>query len=538
LYFSPGQKHAGAGSFLTENVSIMKKLFPAIASVLLGISLTFAFAPFKIFPLAVLAPAGLLALWLKVAPSAKKAFWLGFLFGVGLFSSGVYWIFTSIHVFGAVSTPLAVFITMGFICILSLFPASAGALLNYNFPKLTTQKLVFAFPAMWVGFEWLRSLAGFPWLLLGYSQDHSPLKGFAPILSVYGVSLALAIISALLVNAVIRYKQNDLKSCYKNIAALVLIWIIGGLLSFIPWTIPQGKPLTVSLIQGNIPQTIKWSPEHLQFSLETYTNLTQPLWGKSDLIIWPEAAVPIPLQDAKFFVNALDEKASESNTALIFGIPIHADAGYYNSIILLGKEKGVYSKRLLVPFGEYTPFSRFLSNALQFMEIPLSETVAGKSIQPPLIVNGIKILPSICYEIAFPQLTRSLDKSIGLLLVVTNDAWFGNSTAEPQHLQMAAMRAIEFHKPVLFVSNDGITAIITPNGKIEQSIPIRKATVLNGTVQPMYGTTPWLVNGMDPILMIIIIFITLTVLASKKAEGTTNKKQMRTQWKNNTNRKK
>lgn len=494
-------------------------LLDSTVAVLLGIILTFAFAPYEIFPLAVIAPAGLLVLWLKVSPSPKKAFWLGYLFGLGLFGSGVYWVFHSIHVIGNVATPLATFITMGFIAILALFPATAGYLTNRYFPMQTTHKLIYAFPTIWVFMEWMRGIlfTGFPWLFLGYSQTNSPLKGYAALFSVYGISLALTMSSGLLVNAAIRYKQKDFKSLYLNLFALTIIWIVGGLCSLIPWTIPQGKPLTVALVQGNIPQTIKWSPEQLQFSLDTYTNMTKPLWGKSDIIIWPETAVPLPLQNAESFINELDDKAQASHSTLILGIPIRTpdDMSYFNSIITLGANRGVYSKRHLVPFGEYTPFSNVSTKLLKFMDIPMSEMQAGRLNQPPLFVNNTKILPSICYEIAFPDLTRSWDKSIGLLLVLTNDAWFGHSNAEPQHLQMAAMRALEFHKPVLFVSNDGITAIINPNGQIETSAPQRKAAVLTGTIQPMYGITPWLNNGMDPLLFIFFAFILASRLANK-----------------------
>jgi len=503
----------------------MKKSLPSLldssVAILLGISLTFAFAPYKIFPLAVLAPAGLLALWLRVSPSPKKAFALGYLFGLGLFGSGVYWVFISIHVFGGVPIPLAILITMGFIAILAMFPAIVGYLTNRFFPLLTTEKLVYAFPAIWVFFEWMRGLlfTGFPWLFLGYSQTHSPLKGYAPLLSVYGVSLALTISSALLVNTFIRYQQKNFKSLYQNLLALAIIWMLGGVLSFIPWTIPEGKPLSVSLVQGNIPQTIKWSPEHLQFSLERYLSLTEPLWGKSNIIIWPEAAVPIPLQNAESFINRLDEKARASDTALILGIPIRTadEKGYYNAIITLGADKGVYTKRHLVPFGEYTPLSNLLASTLKFMDIPMSELVAGRVNQAPLMIGKTKILPSICYEIAFPDLTRSTDKSIGMLLVVTNDAWFGDSSAEPQHLQMAAMRALEFGKPVLFVSNDGITAIINPQAQIEKSLPRQESAVLNGTIQPMYGITPWLKNGMDPMIFLFVFFLAIATLSNKRA---------------------
>jgi apolipoprotein N-acyltransferase len=496
-------------------------LLDSMAAIMLGILLSFAFAPYGIFPLAVLAPAGLLALWLKVAPSAKQAFRLGYLFGLGLFGSGVYWVFTSIHVIGGVPTPLAALITAGMVAILALFPACAGYLSNHFFPLQTTEKLLYAFPAIWVFIEWIRSwlFTGFPWLFLGYSQTNSPLKGFAPILSVYGVSLALTISSGLLVNAALQYKRKKIKALCFNLLAIAIIWGLGGLLSYIPWTITQGKPISVSLVQGNIPQTLKWSPEHLQLSLDRYTQLTEPLWGKSNIIIWPESAIPLPLQNAEEFINALDKKAQESGSSLILGIPIRTqdNQSYYNSIITLGSNKHVYNKRHLVPFGEYIPLTNLLNKALQFMDIPMSEMREGNPLQQALIMGDIKILPSICYEIAFPDLMRNLDKSINMLLVLTNDAWFGESNAEAQHLQMAAMRALEFHKPVLFASNDGITAVIDPNGKTEASLAQREIAILSVNVQPMYGSTPWLVNGIDPLLFILIILLIAAALANKTA---------------------
>jgi len=516
-------------------ISMTPHMKTAIAAALLGIILTFAFAPCEIFPLGLLSMTGLLALWIQ-SPSAKRAFWSGYCFGLGFFGFGVYWVFISIHVFGDVPIPLAILITSGMIAILSLFPACTGYLLNRNFPLPTTAKLVYAFPAIWVFMEWLRSMffSGFPWLLLGYSQTNSPLKGYAPILGVYGISLAICIGSGLLLNAFFRYQQKNFKSLCQNLLALVLIFLLGGLFSLIPWTIREGKPLTVSLVQGNIPQTTKWSPDYLQSSVTTYTTLTEALWGKRDIIIWPETALPLPLQNAETLINELDEKARNSHSALILGIPIRTpdDKSYYNSIVTLGADKGVYSKRHLVPFGEYTPFASILANPLQFMDIPVSEMTEGSLNQSPLMLGKIKILPSICYEIAFPLLIRSPDKSINMLLVVTNDAWFGNSSAEPQHLQMAAMRALEFGKPVLFVSNDGITAIINQHGQVEASIPRGQAMVLNGSVQPMYGVTPWLINGMDPVLFIFILFIVLAVIADKKTERVNNQPINENEYKN------
>jgi len=485
---------------------------------------TFAFAPYEVFPLAVIAPTGLLVLWLRSSSSVKYTAWLGFLFGLGLFGAGVYWVYTSIHIFGDVPITLAVIITMGMIAILSAYPALVGYLLNRYFPINQSSKLLCAFPAIWVCSEWVRSwlFTGFPWLFLGYSQTNSPLKGFAPLLSVYGVSLALAMSSGLIVNAVIQYKRQAYRVFFFNLLALVLIWLAGGLLSLIHWTRPEGKPISVALVQGNIPQSLKWSSENLQLTLSRYSALSEPYWKKDTIIIWPEAAIPLPLQDAQEFINKMDEKAKKSGAALLLGIPIGKtdETGYFNAVISLGAQNKVYLKRHLVPFGEYTPLSNLFSGALQFMDIPMSNMLPGKLNQEPIVIGNIKILTSICYEIAFPELTRSFDKSINLLLVVTNDAWFGVSNAQAQHLQMAAMRAIEFGKPVLFVSNDGITAVINPYGQIAETLPKREAAVLTTKVQPMYGITPWLKNGSDPLFFILLCLLYVAVRKNRLASKT------------------
>lgn len=496
----------------------MMKILLGITAFLLGCGLTLAFAPYEVFPLAVIAPAGLLALWLR--SSAKQAFWLGFAFGLGLFGAGVYWVYISIHDIGHVAPLLAGLITCGMIAFLSLYPATVGYLLNRYFPINNSTKMLCAFPSLWVFSEIIRSwlFTGFPWLLLGYSQTNSPLRGFAPVFSVYGVSLALVITSALIVNAVIKYKQNDFRSTYQQLLAVTILWASGSLLSLIPWTQPQGQSIPVSLVQGNIPQTLKWSPEHLQLSFDTYVKLTDPLWSKDRLVIWPEAAIPVPLQDTTEFIDTMDAIALDNDAHLILGIPIQArdKSGYYNAIVTLGKEKKVYLKRLLVPFGEYTPFADLL-NTFNFLHLPLpGGTARGNVTQDPLLIGKIKILPSICYEIAFPEFSRSTDKTIGLLLTLTNDAWFGKSIAQAQHLQMAEMRALEMKRPVLFVSNDGITAIIDSDGRVTAAAPPYQQYVLNGTVQPLYGLTPWMLNGDDPVAFIMICLLVTAVRAKRK----------------------
>ena len=452
--------------------------------------------------------------------SVKRAFWLGYLFGIGLFGAGIYWVFISVHLFGDIPNSLAAIITGGLIAVLALFPATVCGVCNRYFPQQNTTKIILAFPAIWVFSEWVRSwiFTGFPWLFLGYSQTNSPLKGYAPILSVYGVSLAVLVSASLIVNALIQLQHKRYKDCYFHVFILFLIWIVGASLSYIPWTKPVGRPISVSLIQGNVPQTIKWSPDHINLSLERYASLTDSAWGKDKLIIWPESAIPMPLLDAEEFIETLDKKAKETGSHLIVGIPIQTanKDGYYNALVTLGEEKQVYLKRRLVPFGEYTPFQNWLERIFTYMNIPTSNLVPGKFDQQPLNINHVKILASICYEITFPDLIKSQDKTLGFLLTVTNDAWFGESAAQAQHLQMAAMRAIEMGRPVIFASNDGITAIIGPKGKIEAAAPPRKTFVLNASVQPMHGLTPWMKNGMDPILFILICFIFVAVRSKGK----------------------
>lgn len=499
-----------------------------LSALLLGVVLTFAFAPYEIFPLAVMAPAALLALWLHVSP--KRAAFLGLVFGMGYFGAGVYWVYHSVHTFGDVSVFLSVIVTGALIFFLSLFPALTGYVTNRYFPVNSTAKLVYAFPAIWVATEWLRSclFTGFPWLLVGYSQSNSPLKGYAAVLSVFGVSLAVIMSSALLVNAWLQYKGKNYRSLYLNVFAVIVIWTVGNLLSLIPWTRPIGNPVTVALVQGNIPQALKWSPEHLNLSLDTYAKLTEPLWGKNTLIIWPEAAVPLPIHEAAPFIQDMDNKARASGSTLLLGVPIELpNGGFYNAIVALGgDDKQLYAKRLLVPFGEYIPLTGLLSNLLNFMKVPLPDTVAGKPNQGPMLIGDLKILPSICYEIAFPELFKTDDKSISMLLTLTNDAWFGESNAEAQHLQMAQMRAMELGRPALFVSNDGITAIIDPYGKIEETAPQREALVLKGTIQPRFGATPWMTNQMNSIILILSCLVIAAVRARQRQDGTADKKKL------------
>ncbi len=475
--------------------------------------LTLAFAPFEIYPLAILLPALLYGLWQPLTPG--QAFRRGWLFGMGLFGCGVYWVFISINTYGNAPSYLAAIFTLGLIAILAIFPGLCGYFLNRFFKSNTNARLFCAFPAIWILMEWVRSwfATGFPWLILGYSQINSPLKGFAPIAGLYSVSLVVLLSSSLLIKAITSIRKKHYSVCYASFFAFALIWSIGGYLSTLSWTTPFGSPIKVSLVQGNIPQEIKWSADSTQLSLDTYRNLSEPHWD-SNIVIWPESAVPLPLHIATDYLDQIDEKAKKHNATFITGIPVQAttEDTYYNAVITLGKGSGFYRKRLLVPFGEYVPFTGVMHKLLDVLNIPMSNFVSGPSKKLETLQAGnVKIAAFICYEIAFPELVLFHDKDINMLLTVSNDAWFGRSIAQAQHLEMAQMRALELGRPVLFVSNNGITAIIDAQGKIQSAAPPYKTYVLTDSVQPTQGKTIWQHIGMDPILFILFVMLVIAI---------------------------
>lgn len=470
-----------------------------------GALLTLAFAPFNIFPLAILCPALLLAFWLKLTP--KRAAFRGFLFGLGFFGTGVHWIFISMHTYGDMNIPIAALVTLLFIAVLALFPALNGYWLNRSFKENNPTKIFCAFPATWFFLEWLRGwiFTGFPWLLLGSSQINSPLKGYAPIISVYGVTLFVLLSATLVYGLVCEFYNKNYKKVYTYLLAFAIIWGFGSILSFCHWTKPLGSPIKVSLVQGNIPQSLKWSPEEVTPTLNRYLQFTAQHWD-SKIIVWPESAIPIPLQDAESFVNALDSQAKLHHTSIITGIPVAAPLSnaYYNSVIMIGQGTGIYAKRRLVPFGEYVPFQSLFGKLFDLLQVPMSEFIPGPYIAKPLAVDSLKIATFICYEIAYPSQVLSKSIDTNLIVTVSNDAWFGHSVAQAQHLEIGQMRALENGRPVLFVSNNGITAVIDPNGKIQSEAPAYEPTVLTDTIQPMQGKTPLAFFNLLPIFFMAI----------------------------------
>jgi len=487
-----------------------------LVALIAGCLLPFAFAPFGFYPLAIISPALLLLTWLH--STAKQTFWRGFLFGLGFFGIGASWVYISIHQFGNAPFPLAAFITILFVAILALFIAISGYIFTRFLPTNNWAKFYLAFPSIWVLFEWIRSwiLTGFPWLLLATSQTDSPLSGFAPLFGTYGLAFIITLNSALLVSILLDARKKQIKKVAINISILIAIWLAGFGLSMLSWTATASKPIQVSLMQGNIPQQLKWDKTYLELTLKRYVDLTQQHWD-SHLIIWPEAAIPLLQQNAQPFLNNLNQQAKKHRTTLITGIPIQEDDHYYNGMIAIGMDHAKYYKRHLVIFGEYLPWwINWLRGVIGLLDIPMSDFSSGSDNQAKFNVAGLTFAPFICYEIAYPDLVLKAAEQSQVLLTINNDAWFDDSIALAQHLQIGRFQALATGRYLLFLSNTGMTAIVTPQGRIQNEIPAFKTGVLTGYFKGMTGLTPWAKLGDKFIILLLIVFFIIARTTQNK----------------------
>ncbi|GLQ33713.1 apolipoprotein N-acyltransferase [Litoribrevibacter albus] len=491
-------KHVSSSSLLTriqERLTTSKlNMLKLISSFLLGCLLPLSFAPFDYWPLAILSLA--LFQWLlDTTETSKSAFKLGWSYGFGVFVIGASWVYVSIHDYGYAPIPLALLMTGLFTFLLGLF----FAFQSYCYKKwFTSSPLINAlsFSVIWVLFEWLRSwfLTGFPWLYLGYGHIESWLSGWAPILGVFGVSLVVALSASAVKLCLVK------RTCGRHayfIAAAILLWPLGFLLSQVSWTTPKAE-LSVSLMQGNIPQEKKWQNEYRPVSLSTYRQLNRN--APSDLIIWPETAIPYFKHQIGDWL-AETEQELKPEQGLITGIPYYDKNSapnapvLHNTVIGLGAASGQYHKQKLVPFGEYVPLQDLLRGLIQFFNLPMSNFRPGPTGQAPLKFREFTLWPAICYEIAYPAfIARHIDhqnQQQDFIVTISNDAWFGDSIGPKQHLQIAQMRALENSRVVLRATNTGLTAVIDEKGRITHALPDFIEGGLNAKVQAQQGLTPY-----------------------------------------------
>jgi apolipoprotein N-acyltransferase len=457
-----------------------------------GMLLPLAFAPTNLYLLAFISP----ALWLATLLNIKsgRAFWRGWLYGFGMMLIGASWIFVSIHFYGNTPAWLAALGTLGFVALLGVFFALQAFCLVRFFPTTHWLKLTLAFACIWVFQEWLRSfiLTGFPWLLLGNSQVDTWLGMYAPLGSVYAVSFIVAICAGLLVNLWYGHRHYLI-----SVIVIGLLFLGGGLLSLVSWTHPVSIPVNVSLVQGDIPQSVKWNADALNLSLSRYRGFTEMEW-RSSIIAWPESAIPALLNDVSQYVDRIAVEAKKHNSTVIIGAPSTdiTQHFFYNSVVAVGNGSGTYLKRHLVPFGEYVPLEYWLRGLIGFFNLPMSGFSNGLRQQPLIRAGQIPIATYLCYEIAYVNLLWPDLPQAQLLLNMSDDTWFGKSWAAVQQLQIAQMRSLETGRYQMVVANDGLTAIVDQHGNVTASIPRFTSTVLTGTVIPMSGSTPLIATGL------------------------------------------
>jgi apolipoprotein N-acyltransferase len=484
----------------------------AIAAGLVAGALTVAgFAPLAVFPLPFLTLAGLLLTWLRAA-TPQAAFRTGFAFGAGLFGVGASWVYVSLHDFGMMPAPLAAIGTLAYCAILALYPAAAGWCLARLQPGRLASAL-FAFPALWTFFEWLRGwvFTGVSWLGLGYSQVDSPLAGFAPVVGTYGVSFLTALCAGLLVIAI----SGSGKARVAGGVALVFAFGLGQLLKQIDWTSPQGAPLKVALLQGNIPQDLKFRADRYAMTLSIYKRLIEA--SKGQLIVLPETAIPRFLDAVDpGYLRDIARIAVERRADVLIGVPIRDPGGrYFNSVISVGASPSQrYDKSHLVPFGEFVPAG--FGWIVKTFAIPLSDFSLGPENPKPLALAGQLVAPNICWEDAFgEEIIRQLPQAT-LLVNVSNVAWFGDSLAPAQHLQISRMRALETGRTMLRATNTGMTAIIDPRGRVIARLPQFTEGILEGEVRGYVGASPYVKLGNTPIVLTCIALLGALVFIRRR----------------------
>jgi apolipoprotein N-acyltransferase len=474
---------------------------------LAGLLLVFAFAPFEWRWFAWLSPA--LFFWLNLKPMSRgQCMRLAWVYGTGLFAGGVHWIYVSIHFFGGANSFIAAIMVLAFVLFVALTLMLFGGLVRF-FPNQTlSSKLLIIFPAAWGLTEWFRGwfLTGFPWLQLGHSQADTWLAAYAPIIGSPGISWIVALGAGALVLLV----MGGIRERTTAVSVLVLTTAIGFGLGLIQWTKPHGEPLYVSLIQGNIAQEEKWVPALRSDHIRKHWELMSDYVSKSDLVIWPETAIPDTFQRSmEDVILPLQEISTDlGNNLLVGGFHYEPEtAKTYNSVMSVGREElDVYGKRHLVPFSEYTPFLEYLRWLENFVVLPYDNVAKWRG-KTNLTVAGQPMRISICYEDAFgEEIIEGLPEAT-MLVNLSNNGWFTGSIQPYQHAEIARMRAIETGRYLLRATNNGISAIINERGENLHTAKQYQDAVIAGYAQPMQGSTPYIIWGnwfLIPLLSLLL----------------------------------
>jgi len=458
-----------------------------------GAALAAAFAPLDLWPLAVLCPAVLMWLWQDA--TAREAARLGFCFNSATFAAGTYWLYISIHIFGGAPVWLAFILMLGLVAVMGLYHAALGYAVARWLPRTGAVRWLAALPASWLLIEWWRGwfLSGFSWLSLGYSQTDTWLAGFAPVVGVYGISALLLVSAGALVALACGTRR------VRTLAGTLLIvpWALGASLYGHSWTQPAAAPVSVAVVQGAIPQDEKWLESNHDTTLNLYQTLTEKALG-TQLIVWPESAPAGVANDLVPYISHLYSEAHTHGSALVLGV-LRAEGGaaddaaprYFNSVLALDEKVSWYDKHHLVPFAEFFPVPSLVRSWLRLMSLPYSDFTPGAAEQPPLPAAHLQLGTTVCYEDAYGSSMLKVLPRADALVNVTNDAWFGHSSARHQHFQIARMRALEEGRYLVRAANDGISAVIGPHGEVIARAPEFRPLVLVSRIVPLRGLPPY-----------------------------------------------
>jgi apolipoprotein N-acyltransferase len=500
----------------------------------LGASTALSFAPYSIWVVYPVAMA--IALWHSRALAPKASFYYWLSFGFGSFAIGISWVHVSMDTFGGMPLLASVGLMALLALYLALYPAITGLALVWLTKTLSHDgetrfglwRNLALFPALWTLTEWARGwvMTGFPWLWAGYTQTLGPLQPLASIIGTLGLSFVIALFAGALA---LCFAQR-----WKSLAiTLPLIALATWATPHLSRIHPTGETVNVVLVQGNIPQSMKWEPDALWPTLLKYMDLSREHLD-ADIIIWPEAAIPAPESMVQDFLDNTNKVANLNHTAIITGIISQQHNEFYNSLIVLGNHnqkqqagpdyKGdgsnEFKKHHLLPIGEFVPFEALLRPIAPLFNLPMSSFARGDYQQPNLSALGHKIAPAICYEIAFPeQLRDSVGLDTDILLTVSNDAWFGSSNGPLQHMEIAQMRAVELGRPLLRATNNGVTAVVDEHGHITASLPQFETGVLSAAIPLVTGQTWFAQFGQTPVLLLSSLLLLLGLGRRFKAQS-------------------
>ncbi|THB69666.1 MAG: apolipoprotein N-acyltransferase [Gammaproteobacteria bacterium] len=508
-----------------------------LTAVVFGLFNVTSYAPFGIFIFSIVSPLILLMILTgrttinfdkkqlivfrkkEQITSGKVAFYLSWLYGFAFFLGGVHWIYVSISQYGSAGALGGIAVVLFLSAALAIYTGLAGLILWKVYSKSGHSHILITallFPAIWVLMELARSylFTGFPWLILGNSVIDGQFAALLPVVGSYGVSFILiSIVSSLFVLLIAETKIARAVA----IIFIMAIFLVAKNFSGILWTKGLDKKITASVVQGNIAQDEKWKLENRIPTIELYYNLSEPLWKTSDVIVWPETAIPSFYTLVEEYVFYLSQKASAEDKALIFGIINNVDhTVFYNSVMQVGKNTGEYRKQHLVMFGEYLPLRQFFSDFLDFLGAPMSDLAHGKTGQPPFETAGYKAGVSVCFEIAFSGLINNMAGNSNFLVNISNDGWFGTSIGPHQHFQIARVRAAETGKPLIRSTNTGISAIIDADGAVIKRTKQFEQEVATASFMPRAGNTPYVEYGDLPVLILSLTIFILTVTISYK----------------------